>query len=1158
MRKIFISALLLIFGLQIIARGQGKIYEGPDDPAGDIAAIREGWMDGNRVLLYFKNNSELSQWPKQGSLWPNNYSGVQMLDGIGLLIGGRVYIEKDDDPTSIDSIPVTDPGQIALKSMQGKIDTLFYLQTSYREEMDTDPTGTVEWGLYPTFEYFDPESESPAMSDDSSTWPKIGWPATGRTKKWPGEWNGRFGRGVKYADLETYFVLNDAQDQEYLGPEDRSRYYPRPEYKIGDIKEDVTIQPGKPWGGLGLRVAVRGFQWNNPQARDAIFWEYNISNVSEYTLRDICFGYWVDNGIGDAGSSGEDDELGYFDRVIDLAYSWDIDGVGQGGLTPGLMGFAYLESPGLPSDLKDNDQDGLVDEKRDNPAGEIIGPQEGISDLADFLAFYNLDENDLREHYEGDEDQDWQDGVDANGNGVYDYGEDAGDDVGLDGVGPNDLNYDGPDAGECDHMPSYQEGIGCEPNFAATDVSESDMVGLTSFMLFPIPPHRPPYSRWFRNDKSLYNIMVQDSLIAYLGNISNLVELFASGPFPLYKGRTERISMAELHSYDPLEGLTEENGYQAPALFKQKEIVQVIYEKDYRFASPPEMPTLTATPRDGNVVLTWDDRADTKTRDPFLKNANDFQGYKLFRSTDKKFQDSEVITDGYGTPMFKKPIFQCDIKDNLTGFTDFGLVNGMGYYLGDDSGIKHYFIDENVDNGRTYYYAIVAYDSGAPNIGPGISPSENNIIVELDESEEVTATSPNVAIATPHQRAAGYVADEIKLRDTTDVLGSGSVSPEIMANKALKSGKEYAVTFGVFPLDIVENYDHGMNYYNNSIQVMDCSDSSIVYQETPDKFFGTNLLSDDDLGGYYLNNSKTIQTDVFDGLRLNITTSVITPQYDYVNSGWVIGDGAVSIQTTPEGKNFPWDYDIVFGDTTEVLYTGAGVARRILDIGGSWIRRDILNDVGIHFKVINKSFLDSTGSYEVLDLVVHDQNGNGMYDVSADRVFAGPLDSEGEWAGAVMAIDLTGTSAEEMPESGDEYHVTFERPFWSTDTIKFMPLVNDSLDDQGLKETMEDIKVVPNPYIATNKMEPAVKNPYLNQRRKIMFTNVPAQCEIKIFTVSGILVDEFNVSNSSENGIAYWDLKSREGLDVAAGVYLYHIKSTLTDDVKMGKFAIVK
>ena len=69
------------------------------------------------------------------------------------------------------------------------------------------------------------------------------------------------------------------------------------------------------------------------------------------------------------------------------------------------------------------------------------------------------------------------------------------------------------------------------------------------------------------------------------------------------------------------------------------------------------MPTLTATPADGKVILTWDNISDTKTRDPFLGNVNDFEGYKLFRATDKYFSDAEVITDGYGTPTFMKPIF---------------------------------------------------------------------------------------------------------------------------------------------------------------------------------------------------------------------------------------------------------------------------------------------------------------------------------------------------------------------------------------------------------------------------------------------------------------------------------------------------------------------
>jgi len=99
-----------------------------------------------------------------------------------------------------------------------------------------------------------------------------------------------------------------------------------------------------------LRVEARGFQWNNPQARDAIFWEYNIANISDYDLTEVAFGYWVDNAIGDDGS----DELAYFDTDLDMSYSWDINGIGKGGLPTGTMGFAYLESPGVPSDDIDN------------------------------------------------------------------------------------------------------------------------------------------------------------------------------------------------------------------------------------------------------------------------------------------------------------------------------------------------------------------------------------------------------------------------------------------------------------------------------------------------------------------------------------------------------------------------------------------------------------------------------------------------------------------------------------------------------------------------------------------------------------------------------------------------------------------------------------
>ena len=1148
LKEVYLVLIYLLLNAGLF--GQGKIYDGPDDPAADPAAIREGYMTGNRVYLYFRNTTQLSDWPKvEVSKWPNTYEGTKMVDGIGLLIGAQVFITND-------TVPVTDPVQRILLNAQHELDTLYFLQTHYREEMDRDPTGQIEWGLYPVFGYFNENSEYPAMSNLPGSWPPAGWPASGDQLKWPGEWDGRFGRGIIYADLETYFVANDAQDQEYLGPEDIIKYYPRPGHKIGDKRPNVTVQYGCPWGGIGIRVQQRGFQWNNPQARDAIFWEYNIANISHYDLPAVAFGYWVDNAIGDnVAGAGDDDELGFFDRKIDLAYSWDIDGIGQGGYPTGTMGFAYLESPGLAYDGEDNDEDGLTDEKRDNIAVSKIGPTDGITNLNNFLSFYNLKTDDLHEHWDADEDQDWMDGEDLDGSGVYELGEDAGDDVGLDGVGPTELNYNGPDEGECNHKPDYVEGIGCEPNFAATDVSESDMVGLTSFQLFPIQPHRPPYNKWFRNDKSMWEVIGADTLIEYLGNISNLVETFASGPFPLYQGRSERISMSELHSYDPLEGLSSDE-HSAPALFEQKRIVQVIYEKDYRFAQPPKLPTLTATAGDGKVILTWNDIADTKTRDPFIGNANDFEGYKLFRATDKKMSDAEVITDGYGTPMFKKPIFQCDVKDGRIGFTNFGLVNGMGYNLGTDSGIRHYFIDSNVQNGRTYYYAIVAYDYGAPDIGPGIAPSENNVIIELDEAEEIRNVSKNVQIVTPYQRAAGYVPEEIRLLDNTNILGTGSVVPEILAKASLKTEHVYKVTFGLDTLGVIANYPHGIYYTNNRIRVWDATDSVVVYEESPNRFPGTNLVYDDTLDNWYINTLNVINTDVFDGLRLNIKMPVRTATYDYLKSGWKVGRAPLQVTPTRrESQYFPWDYEIVFTDG--VSYTGKGSATRIRDINDAALQTNLLKKENFNFYVVNKSFTDSV---ELLDLIVHDVNKNNKFDMLSDRIYAGPLDKNGKWAGAVFAIDFSGAfdDSTKLPRPDDVYRVTFQRPFFSTDSIGFMPVAFDSLDKKALAYTMKNIKVVPNPYVATNAMEPSVANWYLNQRRRLLFTNLPAACTIRIFTVSGALVDVIEVNNPADNGTAHWDMLTRENLEIAAGMYIYHVQSKMTKDEKVGKFAVIK
>ncbi len=569
--------VILCFSLLTITLAQ-TIYVGPDDPAGDIAFEREAYLNESNVLLYFQNTTEQSDWPAAYvSMWPSDGMGTKMLDGVAFMVSAKVFIQDDNNSATTDTIPLTDWSSVNANDHH----TLYFLQTSYREEMDVNIWGDVEWGFYPVQGYMNENQSSPAVSNNPSTWPPNGWPGADNETIWPGEWYGRLGRGVVAADLETYFVVNDAQDQEYLGNEDLVKYYPRPGHYIQD---DATIQPGAPWGGLGIRVETRGFQWAHPAMRDAIIWEYNIANVSDYDLLEVAIGYWIDNAIGGSpsGATDGDDELGFFNDAMDLVYSWDIDGIGVGGLPTGTMGFAFLETPGLASDNVDNDDDGLVDEKKDNIPSAIIGPLDGISDLAKFLDYYNLEASDLVSHWDADEDQDWMDGVDANNNGIYEASEFAGDDVGLDGIGPSDINYSGPDAGECDHIPSFEAGVGCEPNFNLTDISESDMIGITSFHLFPVPSHSVSNTTaWFKNDQVMHELLASDTLEEYSGSVNNLIEVVGSGTVPLYSGYQEKASIAEMFAFDDLDGLNSVS-HQAPALFELKQVVQDVYENDYR------------------------------------------------------------------------------------------------------------------------------------------------------------------------------------------------------------------------------------------------------------------------------------------------------------------------------------------------------------------------------------------------------------------------------------------------------------------------------------------------------------------------------------------------------------------------------------------------
>ena len=1159
-------------------------YIGPDDSAGDVGAIRSSHMDGNRVFLKFKNTSELSDWAPGGldnvSIWPNDGTGTRMVDGIALLVGAKTYILDDQIESTMDTVIVDD---ISLINGSNSFHEVHFLQTSYREEMDHNFTNTLDWGFYPVFGYFDSYQDYPAMSDDEDTWPSIGWPSVGQDTHWEGYWDGRFGKGVTYADLETYFVVNDAMDQEYIDRND-FRYYPRPGEKI---QSDASFLPGKDWGGLGLRVEIRGFQWNNPLVRDALFWEYNITNISDYNILETSFGYWVDNAIGSEGST--DDEVGYFDTFLDLSYSWDYDGVGQAGVTPGIMGFAFLESPGISDDQVDNDQDGLIDEKRDNDKGEMVGPFDGIDNVEMFLEFYNLDYDDLDDHWSGDEDQDWlQSTFDDEGNCLK-----VNDDVGLDGVGPGDIAYSGPDSDgtECNGEPDCSPGLGCEPNFGETDVSESDMIGLTTFRLFPVEEHSQQQDEttvWFYNDAVLWDMMSDTQFDQFLGTPANLVEVFASGVFELKEGQTERISMAELHSFDPLTGSPGGESNEAPALFELKKTVQLIYETDYRFAQPPRMPTLTAEPRDGNVLLTWGNVSES-SRDPFLPEEYqyDFEGYKIYRSTDKYFKDAQIITDGYGSSMFFQPILQCDKDDGISGFSDI-TVFGTSYYLGDDTGIKHHFVDNDVVNGRTYYYALVAYDYGlAPTeaIENGIPPSENNAIIELDENEYVISTGINVAAVHAMAPSAGYSDPTLNINND-NIYGTGNISAEIVADNQIEPNSKYYLAFETDTqfIDIDDSFfPRPNNIYTTGFSVFKCisyqDNECTEYGQAPiysengsfdefgnPEFSGQNFVYNEDVDQYVISEDQ-ITSDVFDGIQLKLDTftelnATLANQFWYEST---TQDPQIFIKPWPnvdhrESRMVPWDFDIYFSNDLSYHQTNLiplGV-NGIYDTDDTEITSTIQGDIqsisrSYPFYIYNRTLNDT------MSLIGIDSNGDG-FDPWQDKILVGTSNDDGLWLGTTCELDFEGIVENSLPSQGDIYSVRFNRPFWDGDYLTLETGDNGSVISSDLNDEMDRIRVVPNPYVMTNLLEESIYNTDFNQRRKLMFTHLPAQCIIEIYTTSGILVDTIEVNNAVDDGVAYWDLLTSESLEVAAGMYIYYVKSLVFDNgpEKIGKFAIIK
>jgi hypothetical protein len=100
------------------------------------------------------------------------------------------------------------------------------------------------------------------------------------------------------------------------------------------------------------------------------------------------------------------------------------------------------------------------------------------------------------------------------------------------------------------------------------------------------------------------------------------------------------------------------------------------------------------------------------------------------------------------------------------------------------------------------------------------------------------------------------------------------------------------------------------------------------------------------------------------------------------------------------------------------------------------------------------------------------------------------------------------------------------------------------------KPDLKMVHTVPDPYYAVSQFDlgPATKN--------LRFVNLPPRATIRIYTVSGVLVDVINHNDPSGGGQTTWDLRNRSNQFVASGVYFFQVV-TPDGDENIGKFTIV-
>ncbi len=577
----------------------------------------------------------------------------------------------------------------------------------------------------------------------------------------------------------------------------------------------------------------------------------------------------------------------------------------------------------------------------------------------------------------------------------------------------------------------------------------------------------------------------------------DVASIHAAGPFDFAPGQTVTFTFANIF------------GINQADLLANTALCQTVYDLNYKTAKASTQPNVRAVAGNQQVTLYWDAEPSESSIDEFTGN-NAFEGYKIYRSTDRGLSWGEPITNAVGALVGYVPLAQFDLNNGIKGVSALDPY----FYLGNDTGLLHKFVDRNLKSGVEYWYAVCAYDHDD---NWGILP-----VVPLENPRLSVASYPgdNTVAVIPQNNPAGFRGPEFKVQS----FGPSTVdlSWEVL--------DETAVIDNSYLITIDDTTNPGQKTFsvfdstNNQLIITNCP--NVNGEENTPSFYGLKLLIIDEEGIAFDASRSGWFTASGDTSDCNWQISA-SPTSAYPYNYEVRFNAAGDTAFYPKTMVFPFQvWNVTLNKQTEVAVFDANPQDTTQEMKSSWTSGDILK--------LREIIEGKTKFTWVISL----KSVPAMIDTTINGVDTAIVDPQ--W------VDVP-------PQTGDIAKIFATIPLSSLDSYKLRTKMASSAS--ATEKDLDRIKVIPNPYIVTSSYE---TQPWI---KELQFHNLPEKCEIRIFTISGQLVQILHHDPSSSGyrgpAVEAWNLWTYNNQEVAFGVFVFHVKAEGIGE-KLGKFAIIK